>query len=399
MRLLVLSHMYPRSTDPAGGTFVHRHVQALASLGVEIEVLAPVPWVPPGLGRRDPWRHYLAPYREMWDGVPVTRPRYLRPPGKWFHGWSGVSLYQALRTELRSIRQRFPFDLIHSHMLVPDGLAGGWLARDCGVPSVCTVRGDDVNIAPYWNKTAKRASEAAIRATGQIVSVSWGLAEAMEPIGRPQRPVKVVYTGTDFRLDTQGQRETIRLELGLSPDQVLLLEVGALYRNKGQFELLAALAALLREGHRVHLALIGSGPHEADLRTLAAKFGLDAHVSFHGQQPHAEVMRFMTAADVVVLPSYNEGLPNALVEAHGCGRAVVATRVGGIPEVVRDGVSGVLCPPQDSVALTRALRLLVTDPALRQRMGAAGQAWVAEHFTWAQNAWHYLQIYQDLIGK
>lgn len=397
-RVLVLSHMYPSPADPANGSFVHRHVRALVAAGVAVEVVAPVPYVPGVLRWYPRWRSYQTIRTLQLDGISVTYPRYLRPPGRWFHGPAAVSMYLGIRSTVSAIRRRFPFDLIHSHMLVPDGAAAVWLGHDHGVPVVCTARGDDVNIAPKWNVAARRATAVAITGCDQVVAVSQGLAAAMVSLGQSHRPVRVVYTGTDF-VPLAADPETSRVQLSLPTERVLLLTVGALYRNKGIFELAAAAARLLGEGIPLHVIYVGSGVHEVGLRQELDRLGIAAHVTLAGQVPHSQVGRYMAAADVVVLPSYNEGLPNVLVEAQCMGRPVVATTVGGIPEVVLDGKSGYLFQARDIDGLVRALRPLILDVGLRQRMGAAGKAFAPTRFNWDQHVCNYLAIYHELLGK
>ena len=194
----------------------------------------------------------------------------------------------------------------------------------------------------------------------------------------PER-VRTVRNGVDLpELPSAAERKRARLQLGLREDEPLLLSMGRLDEQKGHSVLLDA-AARLQAQNRPRCAVVGDGPLRDRLRRQAVRLGLERSVQLPGER--ADVRAWMHAADVFVLPSLWEGLPNALLEAMALGLPTVASRVDGVPEAVTDGIEGVLVKPEDPAALAAALDSLLADAALRRRLGEAGRARVAKEFT------------------
>lgn len=175
----------------------------------------------------------------------------------------------------------------------------------------------------------------------------------------------------------------------------LLLYAGRLVTFKGLDHLLDALALL----PGVHLVLAGEGPHQASLAAQARRLGLAARTHFIGNRPHAELPQLYAASDLFVMPSTDhETFCIAACEAMGCARPVVAARTGGLPEVVRDGETGLLVPPADAPALAEGVRTLLADPALRARMGRAGHEWTNAMFTWDRVIERILACYERALA-
>jgi glycosyltransferase involved in cell wall biosynthesis len=171
-----------------------------------------------------------------------------------------------------------------------------------------------------------------------------------------------------------------RYETPPKGDGAHLLFVGRLAAVKGLPVLFEAIRTVLAEHPALRLTLIGDGPERGDLTRMVARMGLADVVGFAGYRGQDEVAEALGQADMLVLPSFAEGVPVVLMEAMAAGLPVLTTQIAGVPELVRDGESGVLVPPGDAAALAEGLRRLLGDPALRARMGAAGRAYVAEHF-------------------
>ncbi len=174
-----------------------------------------------------------------------------------------------------------------------------------------------------------------------------------------------------------------------------VLFVGRLAFQKGVMTLVDA-AARLREDAEV--VLVGDGPDRAAVEARVAALGLRDRVRLTGFRPHDEIPAVLRHGDVLVLPSTYEELGSVLVEGMHAGLPIVGSATGGIPELVRDGVSGVLCPPGDAAAFARAIDALLADPAGRARMGAAGRE-RARDFSWEQLAPRVLEIYRSVLGR
>lgn len=159
-----------------------------------------------------------------------------------------------------------------------------------------------------------------------------------------------------------------------------LVFVGWLEPVKGLKHLFRAIAKLRETGLTVDLTICGIGTEEPLLRKLAQELGIDEGLDWRGWLAKADIAAALAAADALVLPSLSEGLPNAVLEAHAAGIPVIATDVGGVREIVEDGVTGCLCPPADSGALAHCIRRLAVEPDIRRKMGRAGRAKVLAEF-------------------
>jgi glycosyltransferase involved in cell wall biosynthesis len=177
-----------------------------------------------------------------------------------------------------------------------------------------------------------------------------------------------------------------------------LLAVGRLVRAKGFDQMLEAVALLRREGEPTRAVIVGDGPERDGLEALAARLGVQDLVTFAGAVGHDEIRRFYADARIVCVPSLAEGLPVVLMEAMAVGRPVVATRITGVPELVEDGVSGLLVTPGRPRELAAALRALLTDPAMRERLSEAGRAKVLQDHDVGRSAERLERLFMDPAG-
>ncbi|HEY3283630.1 MAG TPA: glycosyltransferase [Armatimonadota bacterium] len=237
-------------------------------------------------------------------------------------------------------------------------------------------------------------SEAKLRRTDAIVAVSEAAGAAM----RAKRPgcagkLRVVHNGVDPAPPRKSRTE-VREELGLT-DEVVALQVARVDALKGHDTLLRSLGELASRGVRLVALVVGDGPERARLSALAQELGLgERQVRFLGFR--SDVPDLLAASDLFVLPSLTEGLPLSVLEAMAQGLPVVASAVGGVPELIEDQREGLLVPPKDPRALAQALEALVTDRELRRRMGRAGEERVAASFTFDEMARRYDELYYEL---
>jgi len=257
-------------------------------------------------------------------------------------------------------------EVVHTQLSTA-ALHGSFAARLLGVPSIAHVRALN---SPFCYRFATR-----------IIAVSHAVKEHLVAGGLPAERIDVVYNGVDpQRYFLPCSREEARRRLGL-PDCVPLVGVIAhLTAKKGHAVFLQAFAAVSARHPRAVALFLGDGPERARLEALAAELKLADRVLFAGF--HANVLPYYAAMDLVVLPSIGgEGLPRALLEGGMLQRASIGTRLSGTPEIVRDGATGFIVPPGDVSALTNRLDTLLGDASLRERMGAAAQAYVSATFT------------------
>ena len=216
--------------------------------------------------------------------------------------------------------------------------------------------------------------------------------------------VRVVPCGVDVDLFGPGEKSAARTRLGLDAEWVLLF-VGRTTPVKGLESLLRALARLRSDGlreARVRLVIVGGDRDErrddrrGRLRTLAEGLGIDAWLDFRGPQPQLALPDYYRAADLCLVPSYHESFGMAALEAMACGAPVVASRVGGLATTIQDGVTGVLVPPRDDVALAAAIKSLLGDGARRAALGRQGARW-AQSFAWPSVTRALLDVYEELV--
>jgi glycosyltransferase involved in cell wall biosynthesis len=235
-----------------------------------------------------------------------------------------------------------------------------------------------------WRQGRLSAPFALDRAMSHLIDRVIAVSEAARDFlvlrkGYAARKVVVVPNGRDLTTFTPGvHREEVRKELGLDPSVPVVGVVGRLEQQKGHAYLLEAWPAVLAELPDARLVLAGDGSLRETLMHTACALRIADRVIFLGFRP--DVPRILDAIDVLALPSLYEGMPLTVIEAAAMARPVVATAVDGTVEVVRDGVTGVLVPPQDPPALARALAAILGDPARAARMGASGRTWACERF-------------------
>ena len=333
MRVAVLTTSYPRHAEDVAGLFVQAGVEQLRSVGVEVEVVSPASF-----------RHFGLAYG---DGIPNNL--RLRP-------WKILLLPLFLASfALAARRAGRRADLVHAHWL-PSGLIG----LVTGKPLVVQLWGSDVELA----RRARWLFHPVWRRARVVVCPSTALAEEARMLGA--REVRVIPGGVDL--------PPAPLRSPQEPPHLLF--VGRLSEEKGVRELAAATTGL-------PLVVVGDGP---------LREALPGTVGF---VPHSEVGRYLERAAVVVVPSRREGYGMVAREAMAYGRAVVATAVGGLPDAVEDGVTGLLVPPRDPVALRAALERLLGDSELRARLGSAGRRHAEEAFGWAAATEALVTAYRD----
>jgi teichuronic acid biosynthesis glycosyltransferase TuaC len=257
-------------------------------------------------------------------------------------------MYRALLPVLRKLRTaRTDFDLIDAHYFYPDGVAAVRLGAALGRPVVVTARGTDVTWIPRYGRCRRQIQRAAESAAA-IVTVSQALKETLAALGVNPGKITVLRNGVDLERFGPRDRTAIRARLGLQGP--VWLTVGNLIELKGVD---IAVEALARVPDNT-LLIAGAGPEEHKLRRLVERLGLVARVRFLGAVPQTELCSYYNAADALVLASSREGMPNVVLEAMACGTPVVATPVGGVPELITTPEGGELMRERSPEALVRA---------------------------------------------
>jgi glycosyltransferase involved in cell wall biosynthesis/protein-tyrosine-phosphatase len=293
------------------------------------------------------------------------------------------------------------FDLVHTHRN-KDTVLGTLAAKLAGVPHVVrTVHGLREPLKAWqWAKYC--AYDALDKAAlwcfaDRIIAVSWNMAEILGRSGYKPAAITPIHNGLDLRrVKPARSRDAVRRELGVDPGALLIGTVGRLSPVKGHADLLRAARLILEREPAARFLIVGGGPLHDELVALAAELGIERECIFAG--PRADVYDLMAALDIFVLPSLDEGIPMAVLEAMALGRPVVATRVGGLPEIIREGETGLLVTPRRERELAEACLELASHPDRARAFGARARRVVEEEFSHETNGQALVGMYRDVIG-
>jgi glycosyltransferase involved in cell wall biosynthesis len=345
--------------DVAGGQLVAlRLARAARARGDEVSFVAP---------ERGPFTELAAREGFPVDVLPLRRTFQLAA------AWRLARLLRARRA-----------DLLHTHTLAAANILARLAGAAARVPAVSHLHIEN-HFRPATRWLLARLDNATARLAARLVAVSEDTRRAYERQGYPRGRIEVVYNGVDLPANGGYRRN----------DPARIGEVARLCDVKGQRELLHAVARL----PEARLVLAGrdleqGGAFQDELERESELLGIRERVEFGF---HDDVPALLETLDVVALPSWTEGLPLVLLEAMARGRPVVATPVGGTPELVTDGETGLLVPPRDPEALAAALRRVLDDPELARRLGEAARARVAERFSAAEQERRILALYDDVV--
>lgn len=394
IRVAYVMSRFPKLTE----TFILREMLAMEALGVEIELFPLLreraDLVQPGAGPFIERAHYL-PFLSRrivasqwsWLREPARRRRYLRAffdmlAGTWRSPnflLGGIGIFPKVAHAAREM-ESLGVDHVHCHFANHPALAGWLIHRLCGIPYSFTAHGSDLHKDRTMLPT--KVAEAAF-----VVTISEDNRRLIESTCGPSTTgrVEVIHCGVD--------PSAFARRSGSSGDgRLRIVAIGTLHEVKGQTHLIEACRRLVADGVAIDCRLIGDGEDRARLAAQIEDAGLDSVVTLVGQLTGDAVVAELAGADVLVAPSVptrsgkREGIPVVLMEAMAAGLPVVASRLSGIPELVTDGVDGLLVPPGDPGAIADALASLARDPERRNSMGANGRRRIEMDFDVLANA-------------
>ncbi len=341
MHILTLTTLFPNAVQPHHAVFMRSRLeQYTRQYGHRWTVVAPVPYFP-----RLPFK-----LREVYDalarvpafenqrGYPVYHPRYLVTPKVGMRHY-GAWMTAGVRRLITRLHAEDPFDVVDGHYVYPDGTAAVQLGKELGLPVVLSARGTDLNLYPRLPGIANLI-RSNLDSCRHLVCVSEGLRQEALKLGIPGDKVSVIGNGVDTGRFRRGDQREARKSLGLPLGATIILSVGHLTERKGFHLLIEACSGLGRDN--VHLVIAGDGPERRPLERLARTLNVGDRVRFPGAVRNDDLPAHYQAADLFALASSREGWPNVLCEAQACGLPAVATKVWGIPEIVRQEALGLL---------------------------------------------------------
>lgn len=390
----MVTSSYPKYPGDTTAPFIESIARGVAARGHEVDVVLPEH---PDLRRGEgepvaffPFRYAPAGAWTLWGyaqsleaDVRVRSEIYLLAP------IVALALRNAVSRRLTTAR----YDAVHVHWVVPNAAMVSDVVRAHAVPLVVSLHGSDVFLAER-SPLAGRLAGRAFAVAGAVTACSGDLHRRGVALGaRPERTRTVPYGVDPAAFSPGGPDDALRTRLGVPRGAVFVLGFGRMVEKKG-FRFLVEAAARVSG---IHVVLAGEGDLRGSLEARAREIG--APVSFPGGLDRATTAAALAAADVVVIPSVVDsagnvdGLPNALLEALAAGRAVIASRVAGIPDVVEDGRNGLLIAPESPDALAEALRRLAAEPEARRLLGAEARGRAVRELSWEGAAEAFEECY------
>lgn len=356
-KLVVFSSLFPSSSQPNAGIFIRERMFRVGKQ-LPVVVVSPRPWFPfQNIVRR--WRPHFRPAvsrHEQQMGVDVYFPRFLSFPGI-LKSLDGLFMALACIPVLRRLKQEYKFNLLDAHFGYPDGYAATLLGRWFRVPVTITMRGTEI---PQSRKVMlRRLLKRALQRANHVFSVSASLGQHAQNMGVDGGKIQVVGNGVDVTRFYPVPAQALRKKLGLPDDAKVMITVGGLVERKGFHRVIEVMPSLMRAIPELHYLVVGGPSAEGDwserLREQVKDMGLTERVHFLGTYPPEQLKSVLSAADIFVLSTRNEGWANVILEAMACGLPVIATDVGGNREVVCSENIGKIVPFGDRKLLEEAL--------------------------------------------
>lgn len=389
LRILVYTTLFPNSVNPLEGNFVLERLRFLLEF-VDISVIAPVPYYPAWMGLNERWRNWArVPRSEHFAGFDTQHPRYLVFP-KVGMTTQGLSMFAGSLRQVTAQISETDYDLIDAHYVYPDGFAAALLARFMKKPLVVSARGSDINLFSRFRMIRPLIRQVLHRANG-VIAVSHALKERMLRLGCRTDNFAVISNGVDPEKFAPRPQLAMRQKLGLPADRPIVIGVGHLNDNKSFHILIQAVDRL--RSRDVMLLIVGEGERRPQLENQIRTLRLDDRVKLIGTVPHNELSSWYSAADVFCLASSREGCPNVVLEAMACGRPVVATHVGGIPELVTSPGVGILVD-RTPEAFASAL-----DDALEREWNHEAISNQARSHRWDNVSLQIMDVYSRAIAQ
>ena len=404
LKVCILTTSFPRFKGDSAGTFIYSLVSLLSQKGIHIEVIAP----------HDPGTHFF----EDWQDIHINRFPYFFPL-KYQHLCYGDGLLNNLRNSRLAVVQT-PFfilveffyllctlkkkrvDLIHAHWSLPQGFLGMLAGHLLKVPCVTTLHGSDVfglrhPILRLFNKLAIRHADVCTANSRATAKTAYRIAAC--------RNLMIVPMGVDLN-HFQKTTEVDDLKKKLNLEGEVILSVGRLIDLKGTDYLIKALPKVKRRFPKAKVLIIGSGPRKSHLLYLSKDLQIEDSIVFIDQIPQTELIKYYSLADAFVMPSITnkmgetEGFGVVLLEAMACGIPVIGSDTGGIPDIIKDGETGLLVRQKDSQDLVKQIIRLLTDEDLRKKMVRNAHDLIETQFSWEVIAKRFIEIYRHVLtGK
>lgn len=392
INVVFLSNLFPNNIETVRGLFNLQLVKSLSKL-CNIKVICPLPFFPKHrcFSKFKKWYSFSqVPNEYRFDGVNVISPKYFILP-KFSDIFHAFFLFIPIFYSLKCLNSKMRIDIVNAHYLYPDGVAAYWACKILNIPIVISALGSDVNYYLYKPLISEQIRYS-LNGCSKITSVSKDLGKKIS-ILLENKEIKIIQNGVNLSLFKIRKQKDIRKCLAVDNDKKIILYVGRLSYEKGLTSLIEAISLFNEsEKENIIVIIVGDGPMKSELQKEILRRNLNCF-SFLGFQNLDIVSLWMSASDLLCLPSLNEGCPNVIIEALSSGKPVVASKIGGIPELVKDGINGFLFNSNNSIQLCEALKCCIKTnwDAEQLRDSINGR-------TWDNVAREFIDIYKKILG-
>ncbi len=393
MKIGVITSAYPEYEDDPHGIFVHRLMKEVTKQGHEVHVLAP----------------FTGNKREFQlDGVHIQKFNYFYP--KRFQKLAGRSgmidnvkegffvkfqfLTFIIFNVVNSCWKLKDMDIIHVQWPIPNGLGALFLKWIYNVPYIDTVYGEEVYLSKRYHVT--NILKFLLHWSSNIITISNATYRECLNIELSESKLDII----PFGVDTSFYKP---VNVVKNKEIFQILSVGYLIERKGFTYLISSIKEVLKEHGNIKLNIVGSGPEEQKIKNHITNLNLEEHVEIISNISDEELLKMYNSSDLFVLPSIvdsqgnTEGLGVVLIEAMACKLPVIGSNIGGIPDIVEDGVTGLLVPQKNVSELSKSINKIIENPDISERIAEKGYKMVKSNFSWERIAKDYIDVYKSQL--
>lgn len=391
MHILIIAESFPSPAHPYRGTFIGEQVKRLLDHVERITVLSPTTYVPRFVKMSRVARQAsLPPYYEFVKGrCKVLFPRCPKLPGDMCLSWTSALWRRIVSKTVGDLMATGSLSLIHASKGGVGSRAAIHASREYGLPCVVTYQGTEVHTDLVNRRKGWELCRDSFRFADLNILVSRSLEAPLRACATPQGRCEVLMRGVDLKTFFSPNAEGTR--------HPAVLFVGAVRTSKGAFDLLEAWTRVIARCKHAELWVVGSDESNDRFAQEVRSRGHDKSIKILGTQPPSKVADLMRRAQVLCLPSHGEGTPNCVMEAMASGLPVVATEVGGIPDIIETDRTGILVPRGDVSSLAEALMSLLQDSSRRACMGEAAYEFACQYLDARKTTIRLVELYRDLL--
>lgn len=395
MNILIISHMYPSTFNSMSGVFIHKQIKELVSLGCKVTVVSPIPWSGFPINIiNSKWKKYSQiPFEYKLDNIEVYYPRYFEFPKGYFFKNSGKRMYIGIKNTIYKLNNKYKFDLIHSHVALPDGYCGMLINNNLKIPHIVTIHGQDFQYTINKNDKLKETVFEVLKNVDKIIVVSSKLKRIVQNTEFYNK-LHIINNGIDIN-------DNVKEGIAISdiPDDIDILSVSNLIKTKGIDLNIKAVKKLSKKYPYLKYYIIGDGPERLNLECMVKQYGLVDNVIFLGKLEHHNVIKYMNKCKIFSLPSWQEGFGVVYVEAMLQGKPVIGVKGEGIEDVIIHNENGFLIKPKDVEDIVKIIDLLMENQNIINFIGENAKKTVIENFTWENSAKKIVKLYKEILNK